>query len=169
VAESSTTTTTAGHAIDDPTVNVASSNEVANWSNDNSVSSIGPATVAAAGRNTRRNDSNMTEGSGQGSSAQGDELELPAPNRHHLAGTCAAGPSGSARGTPIRRIRHAEIVLVDDVCIAHGRHWLRLRWPGHKGGFAGYIALGKVNEPLPWQISNSLRGTFPFSCWVFHV
>jgi hypothetical protein len=47
---------------------------------------------------------------------------------------------------PIRRIRHAEIVLVDDVCIAHERYWLRLRWPGHKGGFAGYIAMGLVSE-----------------------
>lgn len=46
---------------------------------------------------------------------------------------------------PIRRVRHAEIVLVDDVCTAHGRYWLRLRWPGRKGGFAGYIAMGLVN------------------------
>jgi len=49
-------------------------------------------------------------------------------------------------GLPVRRIRHAEVVLVDDVCIAYDRHWLRLRWPGNKGGFAGYVALGKVNE-----------------------
>ena len=49
-------------------------------------------------------------------------------------------------GMPVRRIRHAEVVLVDDVCIAYDRHWLRLRWPGNKGGFAGYVALGKVNE-----------------------
>lgn len=49
-------------------------------------------------------------------------------------------------GLPVRRIRHAEVVLVDDVCIAYDRHWLRLRWPGRKGGFAGYVALGKVNE-----------------------
>lgn len=47
-------------------------------------------------------------------------------------------------GRPIRRVRHAEIVLVDDVCVAFGRYWLRLRWPGHKGGFAGYIAMDKV-------------------------
>lgn len=49
-------------------------------------------------------------------------------------------------GMPVRRIRHAEVVLVDDVCVAYDRHWLRLRWPGNKGGFAGYVALGKVNE-----------------------
>lgn len=52
-------------------------------------------------------------------------------------------------GFPIRRIRHAEIVLVDDVCIAFDRYWLRLRWPGaSKQGvlFAGYIAMGLVAE-----------------------
>jgi hypothetical protein len=49
-------------------------------------------------------------------------------------------------GSPIRRIRHAEIVLVDDVSIAYGRYWLRLRWPGHTGGFAGYIAMAKVSD-----------------------
>lgn len=53
-------------------------------------------------------------------------------------------------GNPIRRIRHAEIVLVDDVCVAYDRYWLRLRWPGKKGGFAGYIALGKVNDEASW-------------------
>jgi len=49
---------------------------------------------------------------------------------------------------PIRRIRHAEIVLVDDVCLAHDRYWLRLRWPGRRGGFAGYVAMGRVDEVL---------------------
>ena len=65
-------------------------------------------------------------------------------------------------GLTVRRIRHAEVVLVDDVCIAFGRHWLRLRWPGRKGGFAGYVALGKVNgPPLSRQISDVLlQGTF---------
>jgi hypothetical protein len=71
-------------------------------------------------------------------------------------------------GLEIRRIRHAEVVLVDDVCLAFGRHWLRLRWPGHKGGFAGYIALGKVNEPMPKQISDALHGKC--CLWIlFHV
>ena len=54
----------------------------------------------------------------------------------------------------IRRIRHAEVVLADDICISHGRYWLRLRWPGHRGGFAGYIAIQDVitkqqEEPPP--------------------
>lgn len=47
---------------------------------------------------------------------------------------------------PLRRIRHAEVVLVDDVCVAFDRYWLRLRWPGSKGGFAGYLAMGLVAE-----------------------
>jgi hypothetical protein len=157
-----------------------SSNEVANWSNDNSVESIvGPAAGTAGeavvvGRHTRRNDSNMTDGSGQGDYDNHDDDDeeqklLPSTNNRRLhqqqqqtAGmttTTITSSLSSFKGVPIRRIRHTEVVLVDDVCIAYGRHWLRLRWPGHKGGFAGYIALGKVNEPLPWQISNSLRGT----------
>jgi hypothetical protein len=68
-------------------------------------------------------------------------------------------PRAAQSGVEIRRIRHAEVVLVDDVCVAYERHWLRLRWPGHKGGFAGYIALGKVNEKvMPKQISDALHG-----------
>jgi hypothetical protein len=58
----------------------------------------------------------------------------------------APPPSPIVAGSPIRRIRHAEIVLVDDVSIAYGRYWLRLRWPGHTGGFAGYIAMAKVSD-----------------------
>jgi len=54
------------------------------------------------------------------------------------------------QGVAIRRVRHAEVVLVDDVCIAHGRYWLRLRWPG-KGGFAGYIALGSTSPYMTRQ------------------
>jgi hypothetical protein len=65
----------------------------------------------------------------------------------------------SQSGIEIRRIRHAEVVLVDDVCIAFGRYWLRLRWPGHKGGFAGYVALGKVDEPLSKHVLEALQGT----------
>jgi hypothetical protein len=43
---------------------------------------------------------------------------------------------------PVRRIRHAEVVLVDDVCIAYGRYWLRLRWPGHHlGGGGGSVGI----------------------------
>lgn len=54
-------------------------------------------------------------------------------------------------GVAIRRVRHAEVVLVDDVCIAYGRYWLRLRWPSGKGGFAGYIALGATSPYMTRQ------------------
>jgi len=50
-------------------------------------------------------------------------------------------------GALLRRIRHAEVVLVDDVCISHERFWLRLRWPGTKGGFAGYVAVSSASQP----------------------
>jgi hypothetical protein len=48
--------------------------------------------------------------------------------------------------TVLRRVRHAEVVLVDDACIAYGRLWLRLRWPGQKGGFAGYIPMNRISN-----------------------
>lgn len=65
-------------------------------------------------------------------------------NNNNMDGAISAA---AEVGTPIRRIRHAEVVLVDDVCVAYGRHWLRLRWPGRRhGGFAGYIALGRIND-----------------------
>jgi len=44
--------------------------------------------------------------------------------------------------TPVmRRVRHAEVVLVDRVSFRYQCYWLRLKWPGPQGGFAGYIAL----------------------------
>jgi len=48
--------------------------------------------------------------------------------------------------TPIRRVRHSEAVLVDEVSVHHGKYWLRLRWPGSRGGVAGYIMLGGTNS-----------------------
>lgn len=47
---------------------------------------------------------------------------------------------------PLRRLRHGEIVLVDDVCLAWERYWLRLRWPGNRGGFAGYLPVDKSDS-----------------------
>lgn len=41
----------------------------------------------------------------------------------------------------IRRVRYAEVVLVDAVFWIYGCYWLRLKWPGPRGGAAGYIAL----------------------------
>jgi len=44
-------------------------------------------------------------------------------------------------GQSLRRVRHTEVVLVDEVSIWYNRYWLRLRWPGPEGGFAGYIPI----------------------------
>ena len=66
-------------------------------------------------------------------------------NNSNNRGENAAAGRGT-RPSSIRRVRHAELVLVDDVCIAYNRYWLRLRWPGHRGGFAGYIAMRLVGE-----------------------
>lgn len=71
-----------------------------------------------------------------------------------------------APGHPIRRIRHAETVLVDDVCISHGRYWLRLRWPGHKGGFSGYVAMQKVSEVDKGEF-RMFRGSCVFSSALY--
>lgn len=62
-----------------------------------------------------------------------------------------------ATGHPIRRVRHSEVVLVDDVCVAYNRYWLRLRWPGHRGGFAGYIAMGHADSSI--KIRNNETNT----------
>jgi hypothetical protein len=50
-------------------------------------------------------------------------------------------PFSSQSISAIRRIRHSEVVLVDDVVYMYSNYWLRLRWPGSKGGFAGYVCL----------------------------
>lgn len=45
-------------------------------------------------------------------------------------------------GLPIiRRVRYAEVILVDAVFYKYETCWLRLKWPGPRGGEAGYIAL----------------------------
>jgi hypothetical protein len=77
------------------------------------------------------------------------------------ATTTATSLTGAQQS--IRRVRHAEVVLVDDVCIAHDRYWLRLRWPGHKAGFAGYIAMGMVSEGPKGKNRVTLR-VYVFVC-----
>jgi len=86
-----------------------------------------------------------------------------------------------AANVPIRRVRHAEIVLVDDVCVAHGRYWLRLRWPGHQQQhsqhshgsssssntnslFAGYIAMGLVSKEEAQDDNDDFDGMCVCSC-----
>lgn len=84
-----------------------------------------------------------------------------------VTGTGSGTQLGSANaGLPIRRVRHAEVVLVDDVCVAFDRYWLRLRWPGRKGGFAGYIALGKVSQEPSWLKNEVIPSTSPLEIRV---
>lgn len=70
----------------------------------------------------------------------------PQPWRHGVsvyATPCRHGEEEDFPSRPLRRLRHGEIILVDDVCVALDQLWLRLRWPGSKGGFAGYLPLDK--------------------------
>ena len=91
-------------------------------------------------RNDRNNNrtNNINQRTGAPSSLQGAASSISGGGQLNR---------NSVLGHPVRRVRHAEVVLVDDACIAFDRYWLRLRWPGHKGSFAGYIALGKVGQP----------------------
>ena len=58
---------------------------------------------------------------------------------------------------PVRRVRHAEVVLADMCLVAHGRTWLRLRWPGEQGGLAGFVAVGRADT----STSSSLGDVVP--------
>ena len=87
----------------------------------------------------------------QGSSSQQQQQQPSTPQRQQQQQQQQHHAMSHLNGLPILRVRHAEIVLVDDVCVAFGRYWLRLRWPGHKNreGFAGYIAMGLVSGDAP--------------------
>jgi len=77
----------------------------------------------------------------------------------HNAPTTLAISTGTQHiGHPIRRIRHAEVVLVDQVSIRFGRYWFRLRWPGPRGGVAGFIALGLV--PNTEKVQDNITASF---------
>jgi hypothetical protein len=98
---------------------------------------------------------NWTPESNNNNDASGDDS--PNANNATAAGHTAT-PTTPAGGFAVRRVRHAEVVIVDDICIAYDRYWLRLRWPGHKGGFAGYIAMGIVSETQ--RMDPRPKGTF---------
>lgn len=53
---------------------------------------------------------------------------------------------------PIRKVRHSELVLVDQVSLHFDRYWLRLRWPGSYGGVAGYILLGGLADLQEYDV-----------------
>lgn len=77
------------------------------------------------------------------------------PHRPMLGATDRAASAGV--GVAVRRVRHAEVVLADEVSASYGRYWLRLRWPGPRGGVAGYIALGVV-PPADGDDGNAKSG-----------
>ena len=66
-----------------------------------------------------------------------------------------AATTTTMRPNPVRRIRHAEVVLVDQCLIIYGRTWLRLRWPGEQGGFGGFVALSRIEDMVGLQQSQS--------------
>lgn len=78
------------------------------------------------------------------------------PSRHERQfSESIHGPTANAESTnhaqvypeaiPIRRVRHSEVVLVDEVSVHYNKYWLRLLWPGSRGGVAGYILVGGMN------------------------
>ena len=132
-----------------------------------------PTTVSISGGQTAMNNQGQATEAARWSSSEMPEQEQSNTNNNTTNtgdGASTTAQPGSTRGInlrttlnkgghPIRRIRHAEVLLVDDVCIAFERYWLRLRWPGRKGGFAGYIALGKVNEEPAWAKNSAKEGS----------
>eukprot|EP00529_Nitzschia_sp_RCC80_P018277 CAMPEP_0113483100 /NCGR_PEP_ID=MMETSP0014_2-20120614/23260_1 /TAXON_ID=2857 /ORGANISM="Nitzschia sp." /LENGTH=816 /DNA_ID=CAMNT_0000376637 /DNA_START=280 /DNA_END=2730 /DNA_ORIENTATION=- /assembly_acc=CAM_ASM_000159 len=106
------------------------------------------STMAVAG-SVATNSNNTVGGS---NSVSGNSVDHPSA----AANSTLEGFGGGGTRMPVRKIRYSEIVLVDDICIAYGRYWLRLRWPGRRhGGFAGYLALGQVvnNDGRPKQLA----------------
>jgi len=121
------------------------------------------AILSSAARDMVSLPSNTSQpASWQPRSAREDSQDAAAPSSSTIVANSGDSTTASQRGVsgvPIRRVRHAEVILVDDVCIAHDRYWLRLRWPGGRGGFAGYIALGKVSETNWMKKPASINGT----------
>jgi hypothetical protein len=75
-----------------------------------------------------------------GGAARQDHNRTEPETRNYYASS--TGSNFPVESTPIRRVRHSEVVLVDEVSLYYGKYWLRLRWPGSRGGVAGYIVLG---------------------------
>ena len=123
------------------------------------VSSTMAVAGSVAATNSSSNDNNIISGGGSNIVSGNSSVDHPS------AATVISSPleSFGGGGTPVRKIRYGEIVLVDDVCVAYGRYWLRLRWPGRRhGGFAGYVALGEVvvdNDGHPKQLALEETGS----------
>jgi hypothetical protein len=91
---------------------------------------------------------NWTPDASNNNDNDNEDDDAPTNANATTGASASASANTPAGGFAVRRVRHAEVVIVDDICIAYDRYWLRLRWPGHKGGFAGYIAMGIVSETM---------------------
>jgi len=108
-----------------------------------------------------RNNDGLRQRHGVSSTAEENPTPPGGNANSQTTTTRSEEPQVASTGVPIRRVRHAEIVLVDDVCIAFDRYWLRLRWPGNRGGFAGYIAMGKISDEPTWLKNDMIRSRSP--------
>lgn len=111
--------------------------------NNNSNSSVAVSSRAVIARN---DENNVEEETVVHTTMEHRDQEESSAMGRYKDSTSIRSSYNYNRGMPIRRVRHAELILVDEVCSQYGRYWLRLRWPGVQGGFAGYIALGRVNS-----------------------
>jgi len=96
---------------------------------------------------------NQMQGQGQPQPNEFDDTNRPIPNTNASTSPSQYEPSGQQTDAqalqdaiPIRRVRHSEVVLVDEVAVHYNKYWLRLIWPGSRGGVAGYIVLGGTNS-----------------------
>lgn len=78
----------------------------------------------------RRPPQDRGEGGGGTASPRPSPAGTGAPPGASDAGT--GRPSASPGPVPVRKVRHAEVVLADQCLVAYGRTWLRLRWPGEQ-------------------------------------
>ena len=86
-----------------------------------------------------------------------DQRQSSSSSTTHPANTTNNSNDNKSAATPIRRIRHGEVVLVDQCVIAHGRYWLRLKWPGEHTGHGGYVALSKLDDDEDEDNDNERR------------
>jgi hypothetical protein len=86
-----------------------------------------------------------------------DHDQPEAENRTHNPYASSTRSNVAVETVPIRRVRHSEVVLVDEVSLYYGKYWLRLRWPGSRGGVAGYIVLGD-SKSIPSDVMNEWKG-----------
>lgn len=144
-------------------VNQTSTNSSDNESRNNtSIPRLGPTVVAEA-ISTESNEEQLERIPPSPARDESYQSHPFVPNSGHIL----------PKGVPIRRVRHAELVLVDEVSIHYGTYWLRLRWPGPRGGVAGYIALGgeipaaciptsdqragrSTGRPVPFNYNNNM-------------